>query len=301
METSSILALVAAFCFAVAATLQQKGSVALGVGSEGGSSLLGLAKSGWWLIGTGVLLAGYLFQAVALDTGRLSIIQPLLVTTIVFALPLGYFITDQVVTLREVLGALVVVLGLALYAIYGDPASGNDTAPNDEWLIALGAVAVICVSLFVVARRSSKQRKASFLGVMSGILYGTSACLVKQVTTQLNDGGVSEVVSNWEFWAMAITGVVAFVVQQMSLSEGFLATSVATVSVSNPIISVIIGILLFEETLSEPTWHKVVAWIGLGLGMIGAIWISEASEGSTETPSDAGGRSPAGDVVASTG
>ena len=43
-----------------------------------------------WLVGTLALLTGYVFQAAALDRGRLAIIQPLLVTTVVFALPLGY-------------------------------------------------------------------------------------------------------------------------------------------------------------------------------------------------------------------
>ena len=105
----------------------------LRVASGGGSSsLLGLAKSTWWLIGTAVLLVGYALQAVALSNGRLSIIQPLLVSTVVFALPLGYFITAQSIGRREVLGAVIVVIGLSLYAIYGDPATGNDSAPNNE-------------------------------------------------------------------------------------------------------------------------------------------------------------------------
>jgi drug/metabolite transporter (DMT)-like permease len=291
MELASILALMAAFCFAAAATLQQKGALALGEPGDGGSSLLWLAKSKWWLIGTGALLVGYLLQAIALDNGRLSIIQPLLVTTVVFALPMGYYLTDQVVGRREVIGAIVVVLGLALYAVFGDPAAGNDTAPNDEWLIALTAVTVICGALFVAARRATKHRKASLLGITSGILYGTSACLVKQVTTQLNDGGVAEVLENWQFWAMSVAGIVAFVIQQMSLREGFLATSVATVSVANPIISIIIGILLFDEALSEPTWHKLVAWIGLGLGMLGAVVISEG-QGTKNSEANADPGSP---------
>ncbi len=292
MESSSILALMAAVCFALAATLQQKGALALEDASEGEASLLGLAKSTWWLIGTGALLVGYLLQAIALDNGRLSIIQPLLVTTVVFALPLGYYLTDQSVGRREVIGATVVVLGLAGYAIFGDPASGNDSAPNDEWLVALVAVTLLSGALYVFARRSTAHRKASLLGVMSGILYGTSACLVKQVTTQVNDGGLAEALSSWEFWAMSFAGIVAFVVQQLSLREGFLATSVATVSVANPIISVIIGILLFDETLSEPNWHKLVAWIGLGLGMLGAVVISQGSQGREEdTGNDRGGTS----------
>ncbi len=52
--------------------------------------------------------------------------------------------------------------------------------------------------------------------------------------------------------------------QQVSLSAGYLATSVATVSVSNPIVSVALGTLLFDERLSRPAWHVFVAVCGLG-------------------------------------
>ena len=66
-----------------------------------------------WLLGTAALLVGYVLQAAALDRGRLAIIQPLLVMTIVFALPLGYFLTGQHVGRKEIAGAAVIVLGLA--------------------------------------------------------------------------------------------------------------------------------------------------------------------------------------------
>ena len=99
---AEILALVAAFFFALAATLQQKGALDLGEVSFGSpASLLRLATQTWWLLGTVALLAGYVFQAVALANGRLAVIQPLLVTTIVFALPLGYFLTRQVIRRNE--------------------------------------------------------------------------------------------------------------------------------------------------------------------------------------------------------
>jgi hypothetical protein len=83
---AEILALVAAFFFALAATLQQKGALGMGEVSLGSpSSFVKLAKQPWWLAGTIALLCGYAFQAVALANGRLAVIQPLLVTTIVFA------------------------------------------------------------------------------------------------------------------------------------------------------------------------------------------------------------------------
>lgn len=199
-------------------------------------------------------------------------------TTVVFALPLGYFFTNQPVGRREVIGAAVVVLGLALYAIFGDPAGGSDNAPNDEWAVALAVVGTLSAGLLVLAHRGEGARRAAYYGVASGILFGTSACLVKPTLDALHAGGVPEVLSTWEFYAMAGAGIYAFVLQQISLSEGFLATSVATVSVANPIVSVVLGVLLFDERLSRPAWHVVVAVCGLGLAMLGAAVIAIARE-----------------------
>jgi drug/metabolite transporter (DMT)-like permease len=134
---AEILALVAAFFFALAATLQQKGALGIGEVSLGSPrSFLTLVKQTWWLLGTIALLAGYAFQAVALANGRLAVIQPLLVTTIVFALPLGYFLTSQIVNRRELLGGGGrPSSGLAFFTVVGDAGDGNDNAPANQWAV----------------------------------------------------------------------------------------------------------------------------------------------------------------------
>jgi hypothetical protein len=42
---------------------------------------------------------------------------------------------------------------------------------------------------------------------------------------------------------------------------------------------------LLEERLSEPAWHKLVAYSGLALALGGAVAISRASEGDKEAGS----------------
>jgi drug/metabolite transporter (DMT)-like permease len=276
----SILALVAAFLFALAAALQQKGALNLPeLSLRSPASLLPLVGQRMWLLGTVALLVGYVFQAAALDRGRLAIIQPLLVMTIVFALPLGYFLTSQRVGRTEVTGAVVIVIGLALFALYGDPAGGKENAPGAEWAVAIAALGAVCVVLLMFGGRGSLSLKAGVYGTVAGILFGLSAALTKPTLDFLH-AGIDELLTHWEPYVLAVAGVLGFVLQQISLGTGKLAPSVATVSVANPIVGILLGIVLFDERLSRPAWHVVVACIGLGMALVGAVLISLAREGA---------------------
>ena len=280
---ASILALVAAFFFALAAALQQKGALNLPeISLRHPASLARLIGQTMWLIGTLALFTGYLFQAAALDRGRLAIVQPLLVLTVVFALPLGYVLTNQHVGRREVIGAVVVVLGLALFAIFGDPAGGRENAPGDEWAIAIAVLALVCAALLMFGGRGGLTAKAAVYGTVAGILFGLSSALTKP-TLELLHAGVEEMLSHWEPYALAVAGVLGFVLQQVSLGTGRLAPSVATVSVANPVVGILLGVVLLDERLSRPAWHVVVACIGLGLALAGAVVISLARHADAET------------------
>jgi drug/metabolite transporter (DMT)-like permease len=276
------LALAAAFLFALAAALQQKGTLNLPtISLAQPSSLLRLAGQATWLVGTLALLAGYVFQAAALDRGRLAIIQPLLVTTVVFALPLGYFLTRQHVGRREIVGAAVIVLGLGLFAYFGDPAGGNENAPGREWLVAIVAIAAVSGVLLAYAGLGGLSMKAAVYGTVAGMLFGLSAALTKPTLEYLHES-VGTMLSHWEPYTLAVAGVLGFVLQQVSLGTGRLAPSVATVSVANPLVGILIGVLLLDERFSRPTWHIVFALVGLGLALIGAVVISLAREAGKE-------------------
>ena len=277
-----VLALIAAFCFAVAATLQQKGALGMGDALHSAKSYLQLLKQTWWLLGTVALGAGYIFQAFALGKGQLAVVQSLLVTTIVFALPLGYFLTSQKVVRLEVAAAALVVLGLAAFTLFGNEDTGRDDAPTWEWAVTLAVFGLLAAVLIVLGGRGDLRRKAALFGAAAGVLYALSAAMWKPTADAFESGGLGGMFSDWELYAFAAAAVIAFVVQQISLATGHLASSVATVSVCNPIVSIVIGVIVLEERLSDPTWHKLVAYVGLGIALWGAILITGATEGPKE-------------------
>ena len=292
---AAIFALLAAFCFALAAALQQKGQFQLaerGQRVSGVASLFRMITVPVWLLGSLTLLAGYAAQAVALGSGRLVVVQPLLVMTVVFALPLGYWITQQFVVRRQVMGAAVIIAGLVGFVMVGDPDSGVSSAPAIEYLTAIVAVSIPSALLVYYGKQASPAAKAAMLGVSAGLLFGLSASFAKTTIDQLS-GGILDVLSHPEAYALVGIGLVAFGVQQLSLSTGQFAPAMAAVAVSNPAISVVLGVLLFQESLTRPAWHALVAVLALIASFFGAFMITAANR-EREVPGEPWHRNPGG-------
>jgi drug/metabolite transporter (DMT)-like permease len=293
---AALLALLSAVWFALSAALQQRGQFTLargGTAVEGVAGLVRLLAVPIWLLGTLVLLLGYATQGAALDRGKLVVVQPLMVTTIVWALPLGHWLTGQLVNARQVLGAGVVVLGLALFVLVGDPDAGVDQADTRNLVIATLIITAIVAALLLWLRsKSAPALRAAVLGVCAGFFFGLSASFAKPVINDLHVS-VGDAAGAWQTWALLGFGFVAFVIQQLSLATGQLAPAMAAVSVSNPAVSVILGIVLFEERLTRPGWHVLVAVLALLAALGGAVLITLANR-ETELP----GAEPARAVAA---
>jgi drug/metabolite transporter (DMT)-like permease len=288
-QVAALLAIVAAVSFALAATLWQRATMGSGVQGGNPKAFAKLLTNWVWLVGLGAQIVGVVLQAAALDRGRVAIIQPLLVTTIIWAMPLGYFLTSQTITRRHIAGAAIIVAGLAIFASFGDPAGGVNDAPISAWLSAFLVLGVVCIGLLLFGRRGGLSLQAGIYGATAGILYGVSATLMKPVVEQLHIDGLVSVLQSWELWVMAIGGLGGFYVQQISLATGRLVTSVATVSVANPVVSVMLGVLVLQERLDQPpAWHAVLAVGGLALALFGAVLVASAAEdpGKVESRAD---------------
>ena len=249
---------------------------------EGLAGLVRLLAVPVWLLGHGWSCSlGYATQGAALDRGELVVVQPLLVTTIVWALPLGRWLRISRWSARQVLGAAVVVVGLAMFVLVGDPDAGVDSAKTRDLVIAAVIIGAIVAALLLWLRaKSAAALRAAVLGVCAGLLFGLSASFAKPVIEDLHVS-VGDAAGAWQTWALLGFGFAGFVIQQLSLATGQLAPAMAAVSVANPAVSVILGILLFDERLTRPAWHVVVAVAALVAALAGAVLITLANR---ETP-----------------
>ena len=277
-----VLALAAALLFALGTVLQQKAGLDEPVEGEASGLLLRMARRPVWLAGIAADSLGFVAQAIALTIGRLAVVQPLLVSSVVFALPLGVRLTGQTVRRIDVAAAVVVTVSLGVFLVVADPSGGRDDAPVGEWLIAGGACLAVSAVLALAARGTRPARKAALLGISCGILFGLSAALTKAVGDQVADAPL-EVFADWHLYALIAVGYVSLTISQLSLQTGVLAPAIATSMAFDPITSVLLGVTIMQESLHTSTAGSVAACAALAAALGGLAVLARREEGSAQT------------------
>lgn len=277
-----VLALVAALLFALGTVLQQKAGLDEPTEGDASGLLLQMAKRPVWLAGIAADALGFVCQAIALTIGRLAVVQPLLVASVVFALPLGARLTGQKVRALDVGAAVVVTLALALFLIVADPTGGRDDAPFGEWMIALGVCLAAGAVLVLAARPLGPAKQAALLGAAAGIGFGVSAALTKTVGDQFTESPF-EIFVHWHVYALCAIGYASLTVSQLSLQTGRLAPAIATAMAFDPITSVVFGVTLLQESLHTSPAGSAAACASLVAAIGGLAVLARREEGSAQT------------------
>jgi drug/metabolite transporter (DMT)-like permease len=280
-----VLALVAALFFAFGTVLQQKAGLEKPTESKGAGLLVQMAKRPVWLAGIAADALGFICQAVALAIGRLAVVQPLLVATVVFALPLGARFTGQRVRRIDIGAALLVVVALIAFLTIADPSGGSDDAPLGQWLVAGGICAAVCVPLFLLGQRGPAPRRAAMLGIATGVLFALSAALTKVAADQVDDG-IFEVFVHWHLYALIVVGYASMTLNQLALNTGALAPAVATALAFDPITSVILGVTLLNESLHTSPAGIAGTVLALGAALVGMALLAR-SQSQAQGPAPA--------------
>src|SRR3954452_18008150 len=265
-----ILAFGSAAVLALGIVLQQRVVMDAPEAQEASAGILfRLVRHPVWLAGIASYGVAFGLQAAALGGGRLAVVQPILATTIVFALPLGVWLSSQTITRRDVIAAIVVTVGLALFLFLADPSGGKDDAPIGQWVIAGAVVGGIAAGLVLAGLTRAGALRAALLGTASGLLFGLVSALTKGAVEVLQDDG-AQVLLNWHLYALIVIGFAGLTVTQLSLQTGILPPAVATSSIFNPAASVVLGLTLFDEQVHHSTAGRIGAGIAL-LAMFGGI------------------------------
>jgi drug/metabolite transporter (DMT)-like permease len=253
--------------------------------------LLGhLAQQPWWIAGIAADAGGFIAQFLALGQGPLVIVQPLLVSGLLFALPLGAVLAHRRVTASEIWAAAAVVIGLTALLLSTSPAAGTSSVHLGSWVVLFIATGVP-VALLVTGAVRMPAAKPLMLASAAGIIYGLTAALTKTSAHQLGQG-LGHLLGSWEVYALVAVGLFGMLLTQSAFQAGPLKASLPALTVADPVVSILIGITVLHETVDSNPFRLVVGVIGAAV-MIGGVIALAPQIAEDEEPV---GRSAHGDA-----
>ena len=150
-----LFALLAAVSNAVNEATQHVASTAAPARSSGWQLVVYLFRNPLWLLGWAALIAAFVFQALALSQGQISVVQPLLATELVFMLLLRRVWIHQSIRPITWAAATLTCMGLAVFIAAGQPGGGQATPTSRHWFAAGLACCAAAAVLAVLARWGS--------------------------------------------------------------------------------------------------------------------------------------------------
>ncbi|GAB2448600.1 DMT family transporter [Nocardia tengchongensis] len=279
-----ICAFIGAVLFAVSAVAQQRAAADV---PEGDALVAKLIRNPRWLAGLIGDAGGFAFQVVALALGSVLVVQPILVTALVFALPLAAHYSGRRVTAVMWLQAAALSIALACFLVVGEPTEGVTAAPWDRWVLPLGLVAGVVVASIVVATTVRVPTlQALLLGTAAGLLFGISAALTANVT-KLFSASITAGLTSWELYVLAACGILGLYVQQRGYQVGPLSASLPAFTVAEPLGAAFLGITVLDERLRSGPLGTAFVAASVVVMCVAAVRLSRAQAAPLTNPQPA--------------
>ena len=284
-----IFALLSAAVAAMSTSLQHQAAELAPSHVSGTWALLRhLARRPRWLLGQVFGVVTVVFHALALNFGPITLVQPLVVSSIVMAVPLRAGMERRLPGLREMGAVLLAAGGLAVFLVVSAPSAGHRSG--------LGATPLLLVTVWLAVGAAAltsarwvrdRTRRAFLLGSASGIYFALVAVLLKMLLDELPAIGIFGLLRTWSLYALLIAGLGGVLGNQLAYRSARLSSSMPVLNVVDVLLAVSFGYLLFHEVLRHSAWALVLEGLA-ALAMLTGLW-SLAKDAATGMEADSEG------------
>ena len=216
-------------------------------------------------------------KAAALHLGSLTVVQPLMVATLLFTLPLAAMGRRTRLSLRDWAGTAAVAVGLALVLGMRSPTDEAEQADTGGRLMAVMLVVVVVATVLVgLSRNRSPSMRAVLLSVAAGSLFAIGAAITKLTAAIAASAGLPGVLMSWPGYALAAVSITSFGLQQAAYAAGPLATAMTAAVVTDPLVSYVVGVIGFGEPMPAMGLPLALSVLGMVVVCLGVASLSHS-------------------------
>ena len=116
-------------------------------------------------------------------------------------------------------------------------------------LASIAGVLTAGLCLSIARRAVPAATRAALIGVAVGAVYAGTAALIKATTNVLSRYGVWAMLLSWQLVAVLALGGIGLFLTQLAFRAGPLTASLPAISTVDPLLSVAIGVVVYDEHL----------------------------------------------------
>jgi drug/metabolite transporter (DMT)-like permease len=224
-----------------------------------------LVRNSCWRWSLVLDVAGFGLQVAALSLIPLILVQPLLVTGLIWYVLLFAGAKHNRPDRPILLEAMLCLLGLTAFLVIAQPGRGQGDGLDSLRPAALLGVAVVsAVALcLLVATRLSRRWRPLPLSVATGVCYAVTAALISSLAFHHDESALG-LLKQWQTYGIIVLGPFGQLLSQNAFQAGPMgAPAHATITVTDPVLSILVGLLWLDETIQGGPWR--------GLGQVLAL------------------------------
>jgi drug/metabolite transporter (DMT)-like permease len=251
-----------------------------------------LVRTPLWIVGWFTNLIGFGVQAIALHFGSVALVQPLLVTQLLFALPWAAAWNRRQPSWKDWTSALLISGGLAVFLSVRDVAPMADQPDRARLILACFAAAGAVFVIIMIAAGMPRPVRATMIAVAAGVCFAVSAAMIKLTSDDLLHHGAGYTAKDWPGYALAASTLAGLLIEQGAFAAGSLPSAVAAMSITNPVVSYMIGVYAFGSPAPESA-GSLAGLAGAGLLIcLGAVGLAHSPLVRPTSPAPAGSTGP---------
>jgi drug/metabolite transporter (DMT)-like permease len=229
-----------------------------------------------WLAGIGIMAAGQALSVWAIGHLELSVAEPLLATSLLFALILAVPLTGVRLQRSELLGAVLLAGGVAALSVSRSVNSQGMRFGSAAYWPAAAAIAVIAFFFLYAGWRRSGQLRATFTGTASGLIFGISDALTRQTIATAGGHPFVAVLTSWPVWSLVAASILGLWLMESSFNAAPLNASLPAMTAAEPVAGIALGVVVFGDVIRISPAMLALQSAGIAALVIGVILVARA-------------------------
>lgn len=226
-----------------------------------------------WLIGTLMLGLAVVCQLAALVKAPLIVVQPLGAIALVITTLLNARVSGHAPTKQSLTAIVCCVGGIFLFVFFAAIYATEQEVTDRELFVILALLLVVIIILgggWLILRH---RMRALFYVIGAGVLYGFVATLAKVVIKRIEAGQFEWITAICVLALVAAAAVGGYFVQT-AYSSGPPDLVIAGLTVVDPLVAVVIGMVVLGEAAAAPPWVMAIFVIAGAIAVWGVVGLA---------------------------